>query len=96
MEIVAVYTFSENSSEHPEPDLVCLLMDFVTQRPQGSSCRALNSSPHLRLNAVEPTPSVKTFFLQLVLKHRFAKLRFVLWIPMIVISVLATIKLKRM
>ncbi|XP_065845291.1 E3 ubiquitin-protein ligase rnf213-alpha-like isoform X3 [Oscarella lobularis] len=69
MEIVAVYTFSENSSEHPEPDLVCLLMDFVTQRPQGSSCRALNSSPHLRLNAVEPTPSVKTFFLQLVLKH---------------------------
>eukprot|EP00118_Oscarella_pearsei_P021368 m.239300 g.239300 ORF g.239300 m.239300 type:complete len:5831 (+) comp40181_c2_seq5:266-17758(+) len=68
MELVAVYTFSEQAQSSPQDDLVNLLMELVAQRQADDETATRAFSP-FQSDTIDSTPTVRSFLLQLLLRY---------------------------
>lgn len=75
MELVAVnsfnvYSFSADDSvdKPPQPALVCFLMDLVFQWQSEGEASATRSFSPFSVDAIDATPTVRSFLLQLLLR----------------------------
>lgn len=66
MEVVSTFCFTDSEKETPEKDLVRMLMELVTQRKFPVSPGEL--SPY-DVDAIDARPVVRSFLLQLLLRH---------------------------
>eukprot|EP00118_Oscarella_pearsei_P024118 m.299185 g.299185 ORF g.299185 m.299185 type:complete len:1371 (+) comp40786_c0_seq51:168-4280(+) len=67
MELVAVYTFNEHARTPPKSELVQLLMVLVAQQHTGKTVTRAFSP--FESDAIDVTPTVRSFLLQLLLRH---------------------------